>query len=106
MNITKSARLPANVSSVTVSPETTSGREKSGAGVPSPSMVDSVAAISFYSTESLPGRRGAGRYNHDLIPGTAFVFPGQGSQSAGMGQALAAQYPAARRIFDEADDTL
>lgn len=37
---------------------------------------------------------------------TAFVFPGQGSQKAGMGAALAAAFPAARRIFDEADDAL
>jgi len=33
----------------------------------------------------------------------AFVFPGQGSQQVGMGQALAAAYPEARRTFDEAD---
>jgi [acyl-carrier-protein] S-malonyltransferase len=37
---------------------------------------------------------------------TAFVFPGQGSQSAGMGRDLAAQFPAARRTFDEADAIL
>jgi [acyl-carrier-protein] S-malonyltransferase len=37
---------------------------------------------------------------------TAFVFPGQGSQKTGMGAALAAAFPAARRIFDEADDAL
>jgi [acyl-carrier-protein] S-malonyltransferase len=37
---------------------------------------------------------------------TAFVFPGQGSQKTGMGAALAAAYPSARRIFDEADDAL
>ncbi len=36
----------------------------------------------------------------------AFVFPGQGSQFSGMGQALAAEYPAARLAFEEADDTL
>jgi [acyl-carrier-protein] S-malonyltransferase len=33
----------------------------------------------------------------------AFVFPGQGAQQVGMGQALAATYPEARRTFDEAD---
>lgn len=33
----------------------------------------------------------------------AFLFPGQGSQSVGMGKELAAQYPAAKQIFDEAD---
>jgi [acyl-carrier-protein] S-malonyltransferase len=36
----------------------------------------------------------------------AFVFPGQGSQKAGMGAALAAAYPAARRVFDAADEAL
>jgi [acyl-carrier-protein] S-malonyltransferase len=34
---------------------------------------------------------------------TAFVFPGQGSQTVGMGKDLAAQYPIAKRLFDEAD---
>jgi [acyl-carrier-protein] S-malonyltransferase len=37
---------------------------------------------------------------------TAFVFPGQGSQYAGMGQELAAKYPAARAVFAEADEVL
>jgi len=37
---------------------------------------------------------------------TAFVFPGQGSQSVGMGRDLAAQYPIAHQTFDEADSIL
>jgi [acyl-carrier-protein] S-malonyltransferase len=37
---------------------------------------------------------------------TAFVFPGQGSQAVGMGQALAQASPAARAVFEEADDLL
>lgn len=37
---------------------------------------------------------------------TAFLFPGQGSQFAGMGMTLAQGYPAARRVFEEADDAL
>jgi [acyl-carrier-protein] S-malonyltransferase len=36
----------------------------------------------------------------------AFLFPGQGSQAAGMGKALAEAYPGARRVFDEADAAL
>lgn len=36
----------------------------------------------------------------------AFLFPGQGSQYCGMGRSLAEQYPAAREVFDEADEAL
>ncbi len=36
----------------------------------------------------------------------AFVFPGQGSQSVGMGRALAAASPAAAAVFAAADDAL
>src|ERR1700721_1956653 len=34
---------------------------------------------------------------------TAFLFPGQGSQFAGMGKSLADAYPEAARVFEEAD---
>lgn len=37
---------------------------------------------------------------------TAFVFPGQGSQYAGMGKDVAEKYPAARRVFDNIDAAL
>jgi [acyl-carrier-protein] S-malonyltransferase len=37
---------------------------------------------------------------------TAFVFPGQGSQSVGMGKALAENYAAAARVFAEVDGAL
>jgi [acyl-carrier-protein] S-malonyltransferase len=36
----------------------------------------------------------------------AFVFPGQGSQTVGMGKALAEAFPAAKAAFDEADAAL
>lgn len=36
----------------------------------------------------------------------AFVFPGQGSQTVGMGLALARRYPAARQVFEAVDDAL
>jgi [acyl-carrier-protein] S-malonyltransferase len=37
---------------------------------------------------------------------TAFVFPGQGSQAAGMGKDLAEKFAVARQVFEEADDAL
>ena len=37
---------------------------------------------------------------------TAFVFPGQGSQTVGMGKELAEAYPVAKETFDEADSLL
>lgn len=37
---------------------------------------------------------------------TAFIFPGQGSQTVGMGQALADEFPEAKQLFDEADSIL
>lgn len=36
----------------------------------------------------------------------AFVFPGQGAQTIGMGRALAETWPAARAVFDEVDEAL
>ena len=36
----------------------------------------------------------------------AFVFPGQGAQTIGMGHALAEAYPAAKAVFDEVDAAL
>jgi [acyl-carrier-protein] S-malonyltransferase len=36
----------------------------------------------------------------------AFLFPGQGSQAVGMGQALADAFPSAREVFQEVDEAL
>lgn len=36
----------------------------------------------------------------------AFVFPGQGAQTIGMGKDLAEAYPAAKAVFDEVDEAL
>jgi [acyl-carrier-protein] S-malonyltransferase len=40
------------------------------------------------------------------MPKTAFLFPGQGSQFAGMGRTLADNFPEARHVFEEADAAL
>jgi [acyl-carrier-protein] S-malonyltransferase len=40
------------------------------------------------------------------MPVHAFIFPGQGSQSVGMGRDLAAAFAAAREVFQEVDESL
>ncbi|HEY7680804.1 MAG TPA: ACP S-malonyltransferase [Terriglobia bacterium] len=40
------------------------------------------------------------------LPRVAFLFPGQGSQHAGMGRDLSENHPLARATFEEADDAL
>src|SRR5436189_260899 len=38
------------------------------------------------------------------MPRVAFLFPGQGAQAVGMGQAACQSVPAAKRLFDQAAD--
>lgn len=45
-------------------------------------------------------------YNQNFMSKTAFLFPGQGSQFAGMGKTLSDTYPEAARVFQEADEAL
>jgi [acyl-carrier-protein] S-malonyltransferase len=45
-------------------------------------------------------------YNQNFMSKTAFLFPGQGSQFAGMGKTLSDNYPEAARVFQEADEAL
>jgi [acyl-carrier-protein] S-malonyltransferase len=42
----------------------------------------------------------------EVVMARAFVFPGQGAQTIGMGKALAEAYPAAKAVFDEVDAAL
>ena len=37
---------------------------------------------------------------------TGYIFPGQGAQFVGMGQDLYDNHPAARQVFDKADQIL
>src|SRR5579872_3691658 len=53
------------------------------------------------------GLGGRGRcYSAKFMSKTAFIFPGQGSQFAGMGKSLADAYPEAARVFEQADEAL
>ena len=40
------------------------------------------------------------------MKGTAYIFPGQGSQHIGMGKVFYDNFPVARQVFQEADDSL
>ena len=47
-----------------------------------------------------------GRGANAMVKSVAVVFPGQGSQSPGMGKELFENFPVARQVFEEADDAL
>src|SRR5438270_7989434 len=56
--------------------------------------MDLVGSVSIYES----------RFTiHEML---AFIFPGQGSQHPGMGKDLVEKFPAARQVFEEADDAL
>ena len=57
-------------------------------------------------TESSVARELEPRTSADVAAKRALVFPGQGSQSVGMGKELADAYPVAREVFQEVDDAL
>ena len=42
----------------------------------------------------------------NYVPKVAFFFPGQGAQTVGMAQDVAAQVPAAKELFDRASEIL
>lgn len=52
------------------------------------------------------GVRRSGEGGDASVAERAFVFPGQGAQTVGMGQALAGAFPVAREVFQEVDDAL
>ena len=44
--------------------------------------------------------------DHETTPVYSYIFPGQGAQKVGMGRRLYETSPAARAVFEEADDSL
>ena len=54
----------------------------------------------------IPAQKITYDYNGGNMEKIAFVFPGQGSQSVGMGKDLFDAYPTAKKIFNEADEAL
>jgi [acyl-carrier-protein] S-malonyltransferase len=63
------------------------------------SLVESKPRLRFAAALAYQPRRQEG-------PMRAFIFPGQGSQSVGMGKALAEASGVARELFQEVDDAL
>jgi [acyl-carrier-protein] S-malonyltransferase len=59
-----------------------------------------------FAQSSKLGAQGSTSEKDFMANSLAFIFPGQGSQSVGMGKDLAAQHPVAKHTFDEADEAL
>jgi len=60
-------------------------------------VAEPLVTLALQSTSAIPW---------EFMSKLAFLFPGQGSQAAGMGRDLAENFPAARRVFEQADDAL
>ena len=71
--------------------------------MPSSLAPDTPGAVLLKWSMIKPAKIVSGTARHT---GTAFLFPGQGSQYVGMGKALCDARPRAREIFEEADDIL
>ncbi len=54
----------------------------------------------------MKGRAGGFKAKGQTEMSVAFTFPGQGSQTVGMGKAMADEFTAARLVFEEVDDAL
>src|SRR5262249_40289770 len=63
------------------------------------------SAFAAAMTSGLSAGRGVGPGGQQRMS-TAFVFPGQGSQTVGIGRALAEAFAPAREAFEEVDDAL
>jgi [acyl-carrier-protein] S-malonyltransferase len=75
-------------------------REVSGQGRPAPSGT----RTGQLNTDAEPGPFLA--FGEGVKADRAFVFPGQGAQSVGMGKDLYEQFPAARELYERADQLL
>src|SRR5215218_6502680 len=64
---------------------------------PPSALTPASAGVTGHETAKSPGARRMS---------IAFTFPGQGSQSVGMGKDLADAFPEARKVFQEVDDAL
>ncbi|MBI3522678.1 MAG: ACP S-malonyltransferase [Chloroflexi bacterium] len=69
-------------------------------------MARSARSSSRAARPSSTGSRSSRSRSPSEVPRTAWLFPGQGAQTVGMGQALAEAHPEAARTFEESNDAL